>query len=134
MAYLPHTVGLLVMGLGASLLIIGAEAALPGLQQYEELAGLVRQIDFQETVLDGMLAFLLFADALHVDAPSLRSRAWLRTAMATIFATRAAALTKAIRVVAEWTDFADSELHVTKRSATWRSHFPSHASPHSGDA
>ncbi|MGB3625324.1 MAG: cation:proton antiporter [Henriciella sp.] len=84
LAYLPHTVGLLVMGLGASLVIIGAEAALPGLLHYEDLAGLVRQVDFQETVLDGMLAFLLFAGALHVDAPSLRSRAWTIGTMATV--------------------------------------------------
>ncbi len=54
LAYLPHTVGLLVLGRGASLVIIGAEAALPGLLHYEDLAGLVGQDDFQETVLDGM--------------------------------------------------------------------------------
>ncbi len=84
LAWLPHTVGLLVMGLGASLVIIGAEAALPGLLQYEDVAGLVRQVGFQETVLDGMLAFLLFAGALHVDAPRLRSRAWTIGTMATV--------------------------------------------------
>ncbi len=84
LAWLPHTVGLLVMGLGASLVIIGAKAALPGLLHYEDLAGLVRQVHFQETVLDGMLAFLLFAGALHVDAPSLRSRAWTIGTMATV--------------------------------------------------
>lgn len=81
---LPHTVGLLVMGLGASLVIIGAEAALPGLIHYDDLVGLVRQVDFQETVLDGMLAFLLFAGALHVDVTSLRSRAWTIGTMATL--------------------------------------------------
>lgn len=84
LGWLPHTVGLLVMGLGASLVLIGAEAALPGLLQYEALAGLVRQVDFQETVLDGMLAFLLFAGALHVDAANLRSRAWTIGAMASV--------------------------------------------------
>lgn len=45
------------------------------LLHYEDLAGLVRQVGFQEKVLDGLLAFLLFAGALHVDAPSRRSRA-----------------------------------------------------------
>ena len=84
LAVLPHTIGLLVMGLGASLVIIGAETAFPGLLQFEDVAGLVRQVDFQETVLDGMLAFLLFAGALHVDAPSLRSRAWTIGMMATV--------------------------------------------------
>jgi len=75
LAILPHTIGLLVMGLGASLVVIGAEAAMPGLFDYEGLAALLRQVDFQQTVLEGMLAFLLFAGALHVDMVSLRSRA-----------------------------------------------------------
>ena len=81
---MPRTIGLLVMGLGASLVVIGAEAAVPGLADYEDLAGLVRQVDFEGTVLHGMLAFLLFAGALHVDIASLRSRAFTIGAMATV--------------------------------------------------
>lgn len=81
---MPRTIGLLVMGLGASLVVIGAEAAVPGLLDYEDLAGLVRQVDFEGTVLHGMLAFLLFAGALHVDIASLRSRAFTIEAMATV--------------------------------------------------
>jgi len=84
LAWLPHTIGLLVMGLGASLVITGAEAAFPGLLQFEDVAGLVRQVDFQETGLHGMLAFLLFAGALHVDVSRLRSRAFTIGAMATV--------------------------------------------------
>jgi monovalent cation:H+ antiporter, CPA1 family len=81
---MPRTIGLLVMGLGASLVVIGAEAAVPGLVDYEDLAGLVRQVDFEGTVLHGMLAFLLFAGAVHVDIASLRSRAFTIGAMATV--------------------------------------------------
>jgi monovalent cation:H+ antiporter, CPA1 family len=81
---LPHTIGLLVMGLGASLVVIGAEAVVPGLFDYEGLAALMRQVDFQQTVLEGMLAFLLFAGALHVDVASLRSRALTIGTMATL--------------------------------------------------
>jgi len=44
----------------------------------------VRQVDFQETGLHGMLAFLLFAGALHVDVSRLRSRAFTIGAMATV--------------------------------------------------
>ena len=84
LAWLPHTIGLLVMGLGASLVITGAEAAFPGLLQFEDVVGLVRQVDFQETGLHGMLAFLLFAGALHVDVSRLRSRAFTIGAMATV--------------------------------------------------
>jgi CPA1 family monovalent cation:H+ antiporter len=84
LALLPHTIGLLVMGLGASLLVIGAETAVPGLVNYENLPGLVGQFNFQGTVLEGMLAFLLFAGALQVDVVGLRSRAVTIGAMATI--------------------------------------------------
>lgn len=43
---LPHTIGLLVMGLAASLLLIGVELAFPDVLLYEDLAGVIRQIDF----------------------------------------------------------------------------------------
>ncbi|VVT00324.1 Na(+)/H(+) antiporter NhaP [Hoeflea sp. EC-HK425] len=81
---LPHTIGLLVMGLVASLGLICVELIFPGVLPYENLAGIIRQIDFQKTVLDGMLAFLLFAGALHVDLGQLRDRAWVVGSMATV--------------------------------------------------
>jgi CPA1 family monovalent cation:H+ antiporter len=84
LGFLPHTIGLLVMGLGASLGVIGAEAAMPGLFNYEGLTALLRQVHFQQTVLEGMLAFLLFAGALHVDVVSLRSRALTIGTMASL--------------------------------------------------
>ena len=80
---LPHTIGLLVMGLAASLVLVGVELALPQVTLHEDLNVLLRQIDFREAVLDGMLAFLLFAGALHVDLSTLRSRAWPVGLMAT---------------------------------------------------
>lgn len=73
---LPHTIGLLVMGLLASLLLVLFELAVPEEQLYEALAAALRQIDFTATVMEGMLAFLLFAGALHVDLDELRGRAW----------------------------------------------------------
>ena len=81
---LPHSIGLLVMGLGASLVLIAVELAFPRILLYADLAAVIRQIDFQETVLNGMLAFLLFAGALHVDLSVLRERAWTVGAMATV--------------------------------------------------
>ncbi len=81
---LPHSIGLLVMGLGASLVLIGVELAIPHVLLYEDLAGIIRQIDFQATVLNGILAFLLFAGALHVDLAILRDRAWAVGSMATV--------------------------------------------------
>jgi CPA1 family monovalent cation:H+ antiporter len=82
--HLPHTIGLLVMALGASLVLIGIEVALPDVTLYENLAGMLQRIDFRETVLNGMLAFLLFAGALHVDLTILRKRAWTVGLIATL--------------------------------------------------
>ena len=73
---LPHTIGLLAMGLLASLLLVLFELAVPEEQLYEALGAALRQIDFTATVMEGMLAFLLFAGALHVDLDELRGRAW----------------------------------------------------------
>ncbi len=81
---LPHAIGLLVMGLVSSLILIGVEIALPDVSLYEDLRRLLRQIDFQEAVLNGMLAFLLFAGALHVNLAVLKSRAWAVGLMATV--------------------------------------------------
>ncbi len=81
---LPHTIGLLLMGLVASLVLIAIELALPQVTLYEGLTGLLRRIDFQHTLLDGMLAFLLFAGALNVDLALLRRRAWSVGATATV--------------------------------------------------
>lgn len=81
---LPDTVGLLVMGLAASLVLLAGDLLFPETPLYEDVAGIVRQVDFQTTVLDGMLAFLLFAGALHVDLSALRQRAWAVGVMATL--------------------------------------------------
>ncbi|KAB0681379.1 cation:proton antiporter [Aureimonas leprariae] len=73
---LPHAVGLLVMGLAASLLLVGVDALVPNRHLYEQLTGALRQIDFTEVVMNGMLAFLLFAGAINLDIQLLRDRAW----------------------------------------------------------
>lgn len=80
---LPHTIGLLLMGLVASLVMIAVEVAWPQERLYEDLSLLLREIDFRATVLDGLLAFLLFAGALHVDFSLLKRRAWAVGVMAT---------------------------------------------------
>ena len=73
---LPHTIGLLVMGLLASLALVGLDLALPGQHLYEDLTKILRQVDFTDVVMNGMLAFLLFAGAMSLDLRALRDRAW----------------------------------------------------------
>ncbi len=81
---LPSNIGLLVMGLCASLALIGIDALFPDTRFYEVFEEELLQIDFYDTVMNGMLAFLLFAGALHVDLGRLRNRAFVVAALATI--------------------------------------------------
>lgn len=72
---LPHAVGLLIISVAASGVMVAIDLAFPAQHLFESLTGTLRQIDFTTVVLDGMLAFLLFAGALHVNLGKLRSRA-----------------------------------------------------------
>lgn len=81
---LPHTIGLLVMALVASFIVIGLHAVLPELRVYETLSGAIGQIDFNETLMKGMLGFLLFAGALHVDIDKLKDSKFAIGSMATV--------------------------------------------------
>lgn len=82
--HLPHTIGLLLMGLCASLALVGLELAVPSKTFYEDLRSVLAQVDFRDAVLNGLLGFLLFAGALHVDLLLLRQRAWAVGAMASL--------------------------------------------------
>ena len=81
---LPHTIGLLIMALVASFVLLGLEFIFPALGLTATVKSAIGQIDFNETVMNGMLAFLLFAGALHVDMAFLKSRRWAIGLMATI--------------------------------------------------
>ncbi len=81
---LPHTIGLVMIALAASLVIILIELISPASQVMEIITGVLTQIDFHETVMHGMLSFLLFAGALHVDFTVFRSRARAIALMATL--------------------------------------------------
>ena len=80
---LPQTIGLLVMALLASFVLLAVELAFPQLALYDDAVAVLAQVDFEATVLDGMLAFLLFAGALHVDFTAMRSRLGVIAVMAT---------------------------------------------------
>ncbi|APX85925.1 sodium:proton antiporter [Methylorubrum extorquens] len=73
---MPHTIGLLVMGLLASLALVLVDLAFPKQHLYEDLTLVLDQVDFTALVMNGMLAFLLFAGAMSLDLKALRDRAW----------------------------------------------------------
>ncbi len=72
---LSRSVGLLVISVVSSAVMLALQGLFPEYHPFGVLQGTVRQIDFTAIVLDGMLAFLLFAGALEVDLKRLRNRA-----------------------------------------------------------
>ena len=81
---LPHTIGLVVIALAASLAIVALDLVNPAFGIGERLTGMLRQIDFNQTLMHGMLSFLLFAGALHADLSALKSRRYTIAIMAVL--------------------------------------------------
>lgn len=79
---LPMTIGLTIFALAGSLLLVIAGRL--GLGTVVELTVLVRSIDFDETVLNGMLGALLFAGALHLDLDRLMRHRGVIAVLATL--------------------------------------------------
>lgn len=69
---LPNTIGVMLIGLLFSLLLFAISRFAPGSKQWA--VAMLLQIDFDETLLHGMLSFLLFAGALHVNINDLRQQ------------------------------------------------------------
>ena len=82
--HLPHTIGLVVIALVASLAVIGVDIVSPSVNIAGEMVGMMKQIDFNETLMHGMLSFLLFAGALHADLSAFRSRRWTIAILAVV--------------------------------------------------
>jgi CPA1 family monovalent cation:H+ antiporter len=78
---LPTTIGLMMIALLFSLLLIAVGSL--GIAGGTQLVETLRTIDFDETLLHGMLGALLFAGALHVDLNDLASRRWTIALLAT---------------------------------------------------
>ena len=80
---LPHTVGLVLIALAVSFVTLLIDALVPGLGLGGAVRETLTQVDFHDTLMTGMLGFLLFAGALHVDLESLISRRWAISTLAT---------------------------------------------------
>ena len=81
---LPSAIGLTIMGALASLIVIGIDRLLPASQVGEQTVAFLAGIDFHTTLMDGMLSFLLFAGALHVDWTEMRRGRWPILVLSTI--------------------------------------------------
>ena len=72
---LPPTIGVMSIALVLSCAFVGLDKlGIPTLSNFERQ--LVGSIDFSRMLLQGMLSFLLFAGALHVDLAKLRRYRW----------------------------------------------------------
>jgi len=78
---LPNTIGLMIMALLVSLGLVLLGPFSFGLKA--EAHRLLANIDFDETLLHGMLSFLLFAGALHVNLADLAKQKWIIGLLAT---------------------------------------------------
>jgi CPA1 family monovalent cation:H+ antiporter len=79
---LPTTIGLMVTALVSSLLLIWTGQYSP--RVFRASQGLLESVDFNQTLMHGMLGFLLFAGALHVNMSDLREQKWVIALLATV--------------------------------------------------
>ncbi len=89
---LPSAIGILVVSLLASLILMGLDFVIPGLNVADTIRAQVVGIEFSDALLEGMLGLLLFAGALHVKTSDLRKE-WLTV---TLMATMGIAISTAI--------------------------------------
>ena len=81
---LPTGVAMLLVGLASTLTLVGVNRLAPGMGIDRTVGEVVRQVDFSAAVLRFMLAYLLFAGAMHVDLEALKQRAWTAAVLATV--------------------------------------------------
>lgn len=73
--HLPMAIGLMVIALAFSAALILLGTAIPWIRDSAE--AIVAGVDFNKTLMHGMLGFLLFAGALHVDLADLKEHRWI---------------------------------------------------------
>jgi len=82
---LPTTIGLMLISILMSLvMVILGHLGHIGYGIEKQWLGMIRNIDFNKTLMVGMLSFLLFAGALHVDLHELLKQKWQIGVLATI--------------------------------------------------
>ena len=79
---LPNAIGLMLIALLMSLGLLVSGLLFPSLIPHYEL--LIQSIDFNKALMSGMLSFLLFAGALHINIDDLLEQKWIIIIMATL--------------------------------------------------
>ncbi len=73
---LRQTTGLTLMGATASVVVVVIDTRFPDVQLGHTLREALEGIDFRFALMEGLLSFLLFAGALHIDLSELRRTKW----------------------------------------------------------
>jgi monovalent cation:H+ antiporter, CPA1 family len=81
---LEPSVGLLMISLASSLGVLGLHWVFPHLEIVNQIQSILGSIDFNEALMHGMLGFLLFAGALHVDIEYFIKRKATIASLATV--------------------------------------------------
>lgn len=79
---LPPTIGLMLFALVLSLVLIGVGRTETGIR--DSVVQLLSRVDFNRLLLHGILSFLLFAGALHVNLDDLFEEKWVIISLSTI--------------------------------------------------
>jgi CPA1 family monovalent cation:H+ antiporter len=79
---LPTTIGVMLIALIASLGLIALQYF--GFNIAPMAARVLQSVDFSQTLLQGMLSFLLFASALHINLNDLADHKWIITILAVV--------------------------------------------------
>ncbi len=69
---LPTTIGLMLIAMASSLMMVGVGELFPAVEA--EARAHLAGVDFNKTLMQGMLGFLLFAAALHVNLAELKKQ------------------------------------------------------------
>ncbi len=80
---LPTTIGIMLISLLLSLLLLFV-GKLGFFDIPQTVARLINGIDFHTTLINGMLSFLLFAGALHINLADLNKQKWVILVLATV--------------------------------------------------
>ena len=79
---LPTTIGVMLIALIGSLALIALQQF--GFSIGPMAAQVLQSVDFGQTLLQGMLSFLLFAGALHINLNDLAEQKWVITVLAVV--------------------------------------------------
>ena len=100
---LPTTIGVMLISLLFSLLLIILRGV--GLDFTQYAGQILNQIDFDKTLMQGLLSYLLFAGALHVNLEDLARQKWLIGTLATIGVVISTFFTgTAVWIISGWLD------------------------------